>query len=306
VGSGASGGLSASCGPGGGRSGLGEPEVGRAARLQARADVVRAGAAWRSAEEGAGGPREPEASRRGEGLTAGGAERCRRTGSRQMRGAGGRTRGAGRPGQERAGAWDPGGTGVDTAREEASAAVVGRQAGVGCGGSAWARRRCWRRAAWSEEVEQQHWASASMRLRLGVSARDTGTGVCGHGAARRAGLNVQVELWCVQVRKLMAPAAVRRGVAARRGRRGSVAGVSSAGSGKMLREMQERDGRIEDAGQVFDEMPIRVVLENARVLLLGEASRVQDAVRRMLRRCADAARQGRGDAGSADEEEEEQ
>jgi hypothetical protein len=52
--------------------------------------------------------------------------------------------------------------------------------------------------------------------------------------------------------------------------------------GELLREMQERDGRIEDAVQVFDEMPIRVVLENARVLLLGEASRVQDAVGRML------------------------
>jgi hypothetical protein len=57
---------------------------------------------------------------------------------------------------------------------------------------------------------------------------------------------------------------------------------------------------------VFDEMPICVVLENARALLLGEASRVQDAVGRMLQRCADAARQGRGDAGPADEEEEEQ
>jgi hypothetical protein len=33
---------------------------------------------------------------------------------------------------------------------------------------------------------------------------------------------------------------------------------------------------------VFDEMPIRTVLKNARVLLLGEASRVQDAVGRML------------------------
>jgi hypothetical protein len=49
-----------------------------------------------------------------------------------------------------------------------------------------------------------------------------------------------------------------------------------------LRERQERDGRIEDAAQVFDEVPIRVVLENVRVLLLGEASRVQDAVGRML------------------------
>jgi hypothetical protein len=223
-----------------------------------------------------------------------------------MQGAGGRTRGTGRPEQERADARDPGGTGVDTAREEAWAAVAGRQAGVGCGGSAWARRRCWRRAARSAEVEQRHWACASVRLRLGVSARDAGTGVCGHGAARRAGLNVQVELWRVQVRKLTAPAAVRRGVAARRGRRGSIAGVSSAGGGKLLREMQERDGRIEDAAQVFDEMPIRVVLENVRVLLLGEASRVQDAVGRMLQRCADAARQGRGDAGLADEEEEEQ
>jgi hypothetical protein len=38
--------------------------------------------------------------------------------------------------------------------------------------------------------------------------------------------------------------------------------------------MRERDGRIEDAAQMFDEMPIRAVLENTRVLLLGEASRV--------------------------------
>jgi hypothetical protein len=52
--------------------------------------------------------------------------------------------------------------------------------------------------------------------------------------------------------------------------------------GKLLRNMQERDGHIEDAAKVFDEMPMRVVLKNARVLLLGEASRVQDAVGRML------------------------
>jgi hypothetical protein len=56
--------------------------------------------------------------------------------------------------------------------------------------------------------------------------------------------------------------------------------------GKLLREMQDRDGRIEDAAQVFGEMPIRAVLKNARVLLLGEASRVQDAVGRMLQRRA--------------------
>jgi hypothetical protein len=73
--------------------------------------------------------------------------------------------------------------------------------------------------------------------------------------------------------------------------------------GKLLREMQERDGHIEDAAHMFDEMPIRVVLEIVRVLLLGEASRVQDAVGRIFRRSADAARQGRGDAGPADEEE---
>jgi hypothetical protein len=80
--------------------------------------------------------------------------------------------------------------------------------------------------------------------------------------------------------------------------------------GKLLRKMRERDGHIEDAAEVFDEMPMRAVLKNARVLLLGEASRVQDAVGWMLRwcagqRCAGAARQGRGDAGPADEEEEE-
>jgi hypothetical protein len=50
--------------------------------------------------------------------------------------------------------------------------------------------------------------------------------------------------------------------------------------------MQERDDRLKDAAQVFDEMSIRVVLENARVLLLNEASRVQDAVGRMLQRRA--------------------
>jgi hypothetical protein len=67
-----------------------------------------------------------------------------------------------------------------------------------------------------------------------------------------------------------------------------------------------RFGRIEDAAQVFDEMPIRTVPKNARVLLLDETSRVQDAVGRMLRRCTDAARQGRSNAGPADEKEEEQ
>jgi hypothetical protein len=75
-------------------------------------------------------------------------------------------------------------------------------------------------------------------------------------------------------------------------------------SGKLLRKMRERDGRIEDAAQVFDEMPMRAVLKNARVLLLGEASRVQDTVRWMLRRCAEqrcagAVRQGRGERGSS-------
>jgi pentatricopeptide repeat protein len=47
-----------------------------------------------------------------------------------------------------------------------------------------------------------------------------------------------------------------------------------------------RFDRIEDAAQVFDEMPVRTVLKNARVLLLDEASRVQDAVGRMLQRRA--------------------
>jgi hypothetical protein len=56
--------------------------------------------------------------------------------------------------------------------------------------------------------------------------------------------------------------------------------------GELLCEMQERDGRLENAAQVFDEMSIHVVLENARVLLLGEASRVQDAVGMMLQRRA--------------------
>jgi hypothetical protein len=63
--------------------------------------------------------------------------------------------------------------------------------------------------------------------------------------------------------------------------------------------MRECDGRIEDAAQVFDEMSMHAVLKNARVLLLGEASRVQDAIGRMLQRCAGAARQGRGERGSS-------
>jgi hypothetical protein len=50
--------------------------------------------------------------------------------------------------------------------------------------------------------------------------------------------------------------------------------------------MRERDGRIEDAAKMFDEMPMRMVPKNARVLLLDEASRVQDTVGRMLQRRA--------------------
>jgi hypothetical protein len=50
--------------------------------------------------------------------------------------------------------------------------------------------------------------------------------------------------------------------------------------------MQERGGRIEDASKVFDEMPMRTVPKNAKVLLLDEASGVQDTIERMLRRCA--------------------
>jgi hypothetical protein len=46
-----------------------------------------------------------------------------------------------------------------------------------------------------------------------------------------------------------------------------------------MREMRECGGRIEDASKVFDEMPMRTVLKNMKVLLLGEASRVRDAVR---------------------------
>jgi hypothetical protein len=60
--------------------------------------------------------------------------------------------------------------------------------------------------------------------------------------------------------------------------------------------MQDRDGHLEDAAQVFDEMSIRVVLKNARVLLLSEASRVQDAVGRMWQRRAE----GRTQCGRCD------
>jgi pentatricopeptide repeat protein len=78
--------------------------------------------------------------------------------------------------------------------------------------------------------------------------------------------------------------------------------------GGFLREMQERDGidpdyatvisgwcksgRIEDVARVFDEMLARV-LKNARVLLLDEASRVQNAVEQMLQRRAGQRRAGR-------------
>jgi pentatricopeptide repeat protein len=89
---------------------------------------------------------------------------------------------------------------------------------------------------------------------------------------------------------------------------------------EVMREMRERGGvdpdyatvisgwckfsRIEDAAKVFDDMLARAVLKNAKVLLLDEASRVQDAVGRILRwcagqRCAGAARQGRGERGSS-------
>jgi pentatricopeptide repeat protein len=47
-----------------------------------------------------------------------------------------------------------------------------------------------------------------------------------------------------------------------------------------------KSGRIEDVAKVFNEMLARAILKNARVLLLDEASRVQDAVGRMLQRCA--------------------
>jgi hypothetical protein len=57
--------------------------------------------------------------------------------------------------------------------------------------------------------------------------------------------------------------------------------------------MRERGGRIEDAAKVFDEMLAHAVLKNARVLLLDEASRVQDAVGRMLQRRAGQRRAGR-------------
>jgi hypothetical protein len=63
--------------------------------------------------------------------------------------------------------------------------------------------------------------------------------------------------------------------------------------GKLLREMQERDGHIKNALEVFDEM-----------LAIGEGESLQDAVGWMLRRCAGqrcagAARQGRGERGSS-------
>jgi pentatricopeptide repeat protein len=54
-----------------------------------------------------------------------------------------------------------------------------------------------------------------------------------------------------------------------------------------------KSGRIEDAAKVFDEMLARAVLKNTRVLLLDEASRVQDTVGRMLQRRARQRRAGR-------------
>jgi hypothetical protein len=63
--------------------------------------------------------------------------------------------------------------------------------------------------------------------------------------------------------------------------------------GGFLREIRERGGRIRDAVKVFDEMLARMVLQNARVLMLDEASRVQDAVRRMLQRRAGQRHAGR-------------
>jgi hypothetical protein len=51
---------------------------------------------------------------------------------------------------------------------------------------------------------------------------------------------------------------------------------------EVMREMREHGRHIEDAAEVFDEMLAHAVLKNARVLLLDEASRVQDTVGRML------------------------
>jgi hypothetical protein len=61
-----------------------------------------------------------------------------------------------------------------------------------------------------------------------------------------------------------------------------------------------RFGRIEDAAQVFDEMPIRTVLKDARVLLLDDTSRMQDVVgagAEQKRRIGGAIKRG-GPAGS--------
>jgi hypothetical protein len=66
-----------------------------------------------------------------------------------------------------------------------------------------------------------------------------------------------------------------------------------------VREMQERGSRIEDAAKVFDEM---LTAGEVKLSLRSESrSRMHAA-----QTCADAVRQGRGNAGPADEEEEEQ
>jgi hypothetical protein len=66
-----------------------------------------------------------------------------------------------------------------------------------------------------------------------------------------------------------------------------------------VREMQECGSRIEDAAKVFDEV---LTAGEVKLSLRSESrSRMHAA-----HTCADAVRQGRGNAGPADEEEEEQ
>jgi hypothetical protein len=147
----------------------------------------------------------------------------------------------------------------------------------GCADSAGARRSgCWWR-----------WRRAGV-----VQTRERHAG---QAVQERSGLGARVEQQ-------------QRGQARVSGRAGERLMVQAHGqiqaTLEVIRELRERDGRIEDAAKMFDEMPMRTVPKNARVLLLDEASRMQDAVGRMLRRCAEqrcagAARQGRGKHGSS-------
>jgi hypothetical protein len=121
-----------------------------------------------------------------------------------------------------------------------SGGALGGSAGVGSAGAGalqagprqaarrWAEQAC---AARSAEVEQQHWASAGMRLQLGVGARDAGTGVCGHWRGVSAGAGQEQ--------------ALERRARASGARAGATAGAAAGAHGRWRGSWRRRRARAE-------------------------------------------------------------